>query len=57
MPTFTAPRLHLLPDLIILVVDLSKCKGSGAEIAQLQLELSDLFLKTVRVDSLAKERT
>jgi hypothetical protein len=30
-------RLHLLPDLIILVVGLSKCKGSATEIAQLQL--------------------
>jgi hypothetical protein len=27
-------RLHLLPDLIILVVQLSKCKGSATEIAQ-----------------------
>ena len=30
-------KLHLLPDLIILVVRLSKCKGSGTEIAQCQL--------------------
>jgi len=29
--------LHLLPDLIILVVGLSRCKGSAAEIAQFQL--------------------
>jgi hypothetical protein len=30
-------KLHLLPDLINLVVDLSKCKGSVAEITQLTL--------------------
>jgi hypothetical protein len=30
-------KLHLLPDLIILVVGLSKCKGSATEIAQFQL--------------------
>ena len=30
-------RLHLLPDLIILVVGLSKCKGSATEIAQFAL--------------------
>ncbi len=35
--------LHLLPDLIILVVDLSKCKGSATEIAQFQL--GDLTFK------------
>ena len=29
--------LHLLPDLIILVVGLSRCKGSAAENAQLLL--------------------
>ena len=32
--------LHLLPDLMILVVGLSRCKGSAAEIAH--LELGDL---------------
>jgi hypothetical protein len=36
-------RLHLLPDLIILVVQLSKCKGSATEIAQFQL--GDLTFK------------
>ena len=30
-------RLHLLPDLIVLVVGLSKCKGSATEIAQCPL--------------------
>ena len=30
-------RLHLLPDLIVLVVGLSKCKGSVTEIAQFLL--------------------
>jgi len=35
--------LHLLPDLIILVVGLSKCKGSAPEIAQ--FPLGDLTFK------------
>jgi len=29
--------LHLLPDLIVLVLELSKCKGSATEVAQFQL--------------------
>jgi hypothetical protein len=36
-------RLHLLPDLIILVVGLSRCKGSATEIAQ--FPLGDLTFK------------
>ncbi len=30
-------RLHLLPDLIVLVVQLSKCEASATEIAQFAL--------------------
>jgi hypothetical protein len=33
-------KLHLLPDLIILVVGLSRCKGSATEIAQSPLHAS-----------------
>ena len=36
-------KLHLLPDLIVLVVGLSKCKGSVTEIAQ--CPLGDLAFK------------
>ena len=36
-------RLHLLPDLIVLVVGLSKCNGSATEIAQCPLGDLDLF--------------
>jgi hypothetical protein len=38
-------RLHLLPDLIDLVVGLSKCKGSATEIAQ--FALGDLTFKSL----------
>jgi len=42
-------KLHLLPDLIVLVVGLSKCKGSAAEIAQ--FPLGDLTIYTPLLSS------
>jgi hypothetical protein len=42
-------RLHLLPDLIILVVELSKCKGSATEIAQFALGDLTFFMSRINI--------
>jgi hypothetical protein len=47
-------KLHLLPDLINLVVDLSRCKESAAEIAQFML--ADLAFNRLSIIGLSASR-